>query len=225
MLPPLVTEEQLALTTAPDQQPDRLHVLAAQTRLRLFGLLGPAGLQDRAEPGHDPSPALGRQVDTRVQYCTGIGCNQSAGSCDRDHSTAWPTGPTAAWNLTVKSPRCHHLKHQGWTPSTDPHGWHHWQSPLGHTYRRLGVWTAPHRLPEDLTLPDPTPVHLPSDTYQHQPHPQLLSCRKAREAATKSHSTIDDHTSHSDTGEFETSYPHRPCLASLRRCLMVRQGR
>lgn len=180
MLPPLVTEEQLALTTAPDQQPDRLHVLAAQTRLRLFGLLGPAGLQDRAEPGHDPSPALGRQVDTRVQYCTGIGCNQSAGSCDRDHSTAWPTGPTAAWNLTVKSPRCHHLKHQGWTPSTDPHGWHHWQSPLGHTYRRLGVWTAPHRRPEDLSLPTPPRCTYPATPTSTNP---TRSCSAAAKPA------------------------------------------
>lgn len=139
-LEPLISPDQLTLSTE-----EHRAELSAQTRLRLLGLLGPAGIADRAEPQHDPSAALARQVDTRDQRCTGIGCNR--GHCERDHQVAHPTGPTAVWNLDLKSIRCHHLKHEGWTVTTDQHGRHHWTSPLGHTYHRPGVWSAPPACP------------------------------------------------------------------------------
>lgn len=179
-LEPLISPDQLTLSTE-EQRAE----LSAQTRLRLLGLLGPAGIADRAEPQHDPSAALARQVDTRDQRCTGIGCNR--GHCERDHQVAHPTGPTAVWNLDLKSIRCHHLKHEGWTVTTDQHGRHHWTSPLGHTYHRPGVWSAPTRLPDDGTAPlelsDPTPLRLPKETVDLGPRLELPSYRKARQHA------------------------------------------
>lgn len=179
-LEPLISPDQLTLSTE-----EHRAELSAQTRLRLLGLLGPAGIADRAEPQHDPSAALARQVDTRDQRCTGIGCNR--GHCERDHQVAHPTGPTAVWNLDLKSIRCHHLKHEGWTVTTDQHGRQHWTSPLGHTYHRPGVWSAPTRLPDDgtspLELPDPTPLRLPKETVDLGPRLELPSYRKARQHA------------------------------------------
>lgn len=179
-LEPLISPDQLTLSTE-----EHRAELSAQTRLRLLGLLGPVGIADRAEPQHDPSAALARQVDTRDQRCTGIGCNR--GHCERDHQVAHPTGPTAVWNLDLKSIRCHHLKHEGWTVITDQHGQHHWTSPLGHTYHRPGVWSAPTRLPDDgtssLELPDPTPLRLPKERVDLGPRLEFPSYRKARQHA------------------------------------------
>jgi hypothetical protein len=78
------------------------------------------------------------------------------GRSDKDHETRWSEGPTAAWNLSSKSPRCHHAKHHGWTTHRQDQGPHAgtttWTSPLGHTYSKPGVWTAPARLPLQVTL-------------------------------------------------------------------------
>ncbi len=43
-----------------------------------------------------------------------------------------------------------------------------WTSPLGHAYTKPGVWTAPARLPLDVTLPEPR--HQPPDNT----HPNTL---------------------------------------------------
>jgi hypothetical protein len=143
---------------------------AEAVRTRLLAMLGPTAVEDRAEPQHDPSRALTRLIELRDQRCTGIGCSQPARRCDKDHDTPHPTGPTAAWNLSSKSPRCHRAKHHGWTTQRHPDGSTTWTSPLGHTYQRPGVWQAPPPLPRDVTLPPPRLEHLDD----HDPHPHDL---------------------------------------------------
>ena len=148
--------------------------VAQQVRDRLLAMLGPTGIAQAAEARHDPSTALRAFVETRDQTCLGIGCNHPAQRSDKDHETRWPQGPTAAWNLSSKSPRCHHAKHHGWTThreDTGPHaGTTTWTSPLGHSYNKPGVWTAPTRLPLNVQLPPPThQAHNDPDpsTFQH----------------------------------------------------------
>ena len=117
------------------------------TRERLAPLLTMFRLTDQAEPQHDPNAALRRFVQLRDQRCTGIGCSQPASRCHLDHETAYPTGPTAAWNLSAKSARCHRAKHAGWTVTRHGPGPQHgevtWTSPLGHSYTRLSTWRHP----------------------------------------------------------------------------------
>jgi hypothetical protein len=116
---------------------------------RLAELLTPFVLDDVAQPQHDPSGRLRRFVELRDQHCTGIGCSQPAGRCHLDHETAYPDGPTAAWNLGAKSARCHRAKHAGWTVTRHGPGALQgnaapgsttWTSPLGHSYTRLSAW-------------------------------------------------------------------------------------
>jgi hypothetical protein len=86
------------------------------------------------EPQHDPSAALGREIDLRDRGCDGVGRSMPASRCEHDHKDAWPEGPTSFENLINRSPRCHHAKHHGWTVITDPDGTSHWTSPAGRTY-------------------------------------------------------------------------------------------
>jgi hypothetical protein len=131
--------------------------VAQRVRDRLLAMLGPTGVAHDTERRHDPSTALTTFVETRDQTCLGIGCNHPARRSDKDHETRWPEGPTAAWNLSSKSPRCHHAKHHGWTTHRQDQGPQAgtttWTSPLGHSYSKPGVWTAPARLPLQVTLP------------------------------------------------------------------------
>jgi hypothetical protein len=145
--------------------------VAGQVRRRLLGLLGPRTVAHDPEPRHDPSPALRAFVEARDLTCTGIGCAMTARRSDKDHETRWPQGPTAAWNLSSKSPRCHHAKHTGWDLHRADTGELTWTSPLGHSYRKPGVWQAPDQLPHDLNLPTPrlTPLN------DHDPHPLDLA--------------------------------------------------
>ena len=91
-------------------------------------------LVDRAEPQHDPSARLARDVKTRDQRCSGPGCTLPASRCHLDHEDEFPEGPTAEWNLGDKSPRCHGAKHHGWTADRRPDGSTVWTSPTGRTY-------------------------------------------------------------------------------------------
>ena len=148
------------LTDPPDAgDPEATQEVAGAVRDRLLAMLTPHGMAQQTEPRHDPSPGLKAFVETRDQTCVGIGCSSTAARSDKDHETRWPDGPTAAWNLSSKSPRCHHAKHTGWTVTridTGPAaGTTTWTSPLGHTYTTPGVWTAPTRLPQHVQLPQP----------------------------------------------------------------------
>jgi len=112
---------------------------------RLLALLTPFTLRDQAQPRHDPSDRLRDLIELRDQQCTGPGCSRTAGQCHLDHEQPYPQGPTAAWNLSAKSARCHRAKHTGWTTERHgpgpQHGQTTWTSPLGHHYTRLSPWT------------------------------------------------------------------------------------
>ena len=125
-------------------------------------MLEPFTLTETATDTHDPTPAVRELIDLRDLGCLGIGCSMSAARSEHDHEDPWPTGPTASWNLSNKSPRCHHAKHAGWTATRDDTtGNTTWRSPLGHTYTRLSAWQPQPPTPEDPQLPPPD-LHPPS---------------------------------------------------------------
>ena len=96
---------------------------------------GAAGAgQEWVEPQHDPSAALARAVRLRDRSCDGIGCSVPAERCQLDHDVPWPAGPTSYRNLRVRSQRCHHAKHAGWTVLRLPEGGSRWTSPGGRRY-------------------------------------------------------------------------------------------
>ena len=96
----------------------------------LLDMLRPTAIRDDAEPAHDPSTALRRLVQIRDLGCDGPGCAVPARRCELDHDTPYgQDGPTAVWNLTSRSPRCHHGKHDGWTVTHHPDGSSTWTSP------------------------------------------------------------------------------------------------
>ena len=137
-----------------------------RVRQRLRAMLSPVLVTDHAERQHDPSKALVDLVDVRDQQCAGPGCAVAAGRCDHDHELRWPDGPTAVWNLAVRSRRCHRAKHTGWTAQRQPDGGTVWHSPLGRDYWRPGPWQPPPPLDPDLQLPTPR-AHPPQDPHDH----------------------------------------------------------
>ncbi|MFN2539199.1 MAG: HNH endonuclease signature motif containing protein [Mycobacteriales bacterium] len=131
---------QLEPRGAPPGQPRT----AAQTRNDILAMISAAIVVEEAQAPHDPSRRLRTLVQLRDQHCTGIGCSTPARRCDLDHNTPWPDGPTAPWNLTAKSDRCHHLKHDGWTTDHNPDtGTTIWTSPTGHRYHSQAAWPHP----------------------------------------------------------------------------------
>jgi Domain of unknown function (DUF222) len=135
---------------------------AAETRAALVAMISPMTVVDREEPQHDPSAALARLVDIRDSQCSGPGCSAPASLSDHDHTQPWPEGPTAAWNLVVRSRRCHRAKHTGWHPELHPDGSTTWISPLGRTYRRPSPHRPPTQLPETAALPPPREPSAPA---------------------------------------------------------------
>ncbi|HUR51273.1 MAG TPA: DUF222 domain-containing protein [Mycobacteriales bacterium] len=146
----------------PDWDDDEQVTIAAglvQDRLR--SLLRPAVVDDRVEPGRFASTALARQVRIRDLRCTGVGCRMPASRCELDHLVAIAEGgQTAVWSLALKSPRCHHARHEGWSSVRDESdGSTAWISPLGGEYRRRSPWRPPPRVrgplpPASLDRPD-----------------------------------------------------------------------
>jgi len=129
---------------------------AVAVRERLLDLLRPAVLRDDPEPRHDPSRSLRRFVQVRDLTCTGIGCSRGAHRCDLDHERAYGAGgPTAAWNLSAKSDRCHLGRHREWEATRNDDGTTLWTSPLGREYLRLSAWEPGEDLPDEVELPEP----------------------------------------------------------------------
>ena len=63
------------------------------------------------------------------------GCGRRAIHTDLDHTTPWPTGPTAHHNLGALCRRHHRLKQSPHVHLTQPSPGHfHWTLPTGHTY-------------------------------------------------------------------------------------------
>jgi hypothetical protein len=161
------------LALDPELQPALIaegDVTAEQVQARLLAMLGPTTIVHRAEPRHDPSAALQALINIRDLRCIGIGCSCPAPRAHKDHELRYPEGPTAPWNLSAKSTRCHRAKHAGWTVTRHDDGTTHWTSPLGHTYTRPGVWQTPTPLPATVTLPPARLAHADG----HDPHPHDL---------------------------------------------------
>ena len=96
-----------------------------------------------------PPKAMAREVRFRDPFCTGIGCDRPAGSCDLDHTTPYnrftytadgaimPLGETSIENLRPRCPYCHHVKddpHTGWTVENVSPGVTRTVTPTGRVY-------------------------------------------------------------------------------------------
>jgi hypothetical protein len=98
--------------------------------------------------GHDPSEAIARHVRAAAPTCSFYDCPRQARSCDLDHDTPWPRGPTSVSNLDPKCRRHHNAKPLGIVhtrltagPGTGPRTVH-WTLPAG-----IQVTTTPEPLP------------------------------------------------------------------------------
>jgi len=143
---------------------------AKHQQSRLLRLLTPLYWTDRAEPQHDPSTAVRQFLQVRDLTCDGPGCPRSASACELDHEQPWVDGgQTAPWNLTHRSTRCHHRKHDDWSVIRDEEtGASTWRSPTGSVFERLSRWDPPTQIPDDAVLPEPRlepPFHTAPDPY------------------------------------------------------------
>jgi hypothetical protein len=64
-------------------------------------------------PSYEPTEAIARHVRAEAPTCSFYDCPRQARSCDLDHDTPWPRGPTAVTNLDPKCRRHHQLKTNG----------------------------------------------------------------------------------------------------------------
>jgi hypothetical protein len=108
---------------------------------------------------HDPSEAIARHVRAAAPTCSFYDCPRQARSCDLDHDTPWPRGPTSITNLDPKCRRHHNAKTLGIVhtrltagPGTGPRTVH-WTLPAG-----IQVTTSPEPLPGVRPHPAPTPA-------------------------------------------------------------------
>jgi hypothetical protein len=107
--------------------------------------------------GHDPSEAIARHVRAAAPTCSFYDCPRQARSCDLDHDTPWPRGPTSVTNLDPKCRRHHNAKTIGvaHTRLTAGSGQGRrtvqWSLPAG-----IKVTTSPEPLPGTGPWPGPT---------------------------------------------------------------------
>jgi hypothetical protein len=106
---------------------------------------------------HDPSEAIARHVRAAAPTCSFYDCPRQARSCDLDHDTPWPRGPTSVTNLDPKCRRHHNAKTLGIAhtkltagPGNGPRTVH-WTLPAG-----IDVTTSPEPLPGAGLRPRPT---------------------------------------------------------------------
>jgi hypothetical protein len=107
--------------------------------------------------GHDPTEAIARHVRAAAPTCSFYDCPRQARSCDLDHDTPWPRGPTSITNLDPKCRRHHNAKTLGAVqteltagPGTGPRTVH-WTLPCG-----IQVTTSPEPLPGARARSAPT---------------------------------------------------------------------
>jgi hypothetical protein len=97
---------------------------------------------------HDPSETIARHVRAAAPTCSFYDCPRQARSCDLDHDTPWPRGPTSISNLDPKCRRHHNAKTLGVAQTRLTAGTSagrrtvHWTLPAG-----LQVTTTPEPLP------------------------------------------------------------------------------
>lgn len=110
---------------------------------RSFGMTITRALVDAAtgvtvetcEMQYRPSPRLADFIRARDKHCRFPNCDRPARWCDIDHVTAWPGGPTAAWDLQLLCRHHHRTKQeQRWSVRMTPDGVCTWTSPSGRTY-------------------------------------------------------------------------------------------
>jgi hypothetical protein len=109
--------------------------------------------------GHDPTEAITRHVRAAAPTCSFYDCPRQARSCDLDHDTPWPRGPTSISNLDPKCRRHHNAKTLGVVrtslnagPGAGPRTVH-WTLPGGIT-----VTTSTEPLPGTRIRPTPAPL-------------------------------------------------------------------
>ena len=108
-------------------------------------------LLDHRTRCYRPPTDLARRVRARDQRCVMPGCGRRATSCEVDHRTPYPAGPTNLRNLESLCKRHHDLKHHSdWQLDKDPDGTYVWATPTRHTYRY-----RPAELPPPGTEPEP----------------------------------------------------------------------
>jgi hypothetical protein len=107
--------------------------------------------------GHDPSEAIARHVRAAAPTCSFYDCPRQARSCDLDHDTPWPRGPTSVTNLDPKCRRHHNAKTLGIVrtrltagPGNGPRTVQ-WTLPAG-----IQVTTTPEPLPGTRLRAEPT---------------------------------------------------------------------
>ncbi|HEX5493669.1 MAG TPA: DUF222 domain-containing protein [Mycobacteriales bacterium] len=96
-------------------------------------------LIEHSRTTYRPPAALDDFVRARDATCRFRGCQHSAQHADLDHTTPWPTGPTAVDNMGALCRHHHRLKHQTPWQLTQTNGRFHWTSPTGRHYT-----TTPH---------------------------------------------------------------------------------
>jgi hypothetical protein len=107
--------------------------------------------------GHDPSEAIARHVRAEAPTCSFYDCPRRARSCDLDHDTPWPRGPTSVANLDPKCRRHHNAKTLGAVQTRLTAGpgagrrTVRWSLPCG-----VQVTTSPEPLPGTGLRPAPT---------------------------------------------------------------------
>jgi hypothetical protein len=125
--------------------PDQVRATAQLVRERLRSMLRPAAVTHEVEPRRFPSRALARLVQVRDVQCTGVGCSMPASRCEIDHLVPVSEGGETAYRtLALKSPRCHHARHDGWVAErNEGDGSTTWFSPAGGEYERRSPWRPP----------------------------------------------------------------------------------
>lgn len=92
-------------------------------------------LLDVGTTRYSPPAALARFVRARDRTCRFPGCRADASSCEIDHTSRYPEGPTSCANLGPLCPHHHHLKHSGrWQLEQPSPGRFVWTAPTGHSY-------------------------------------------------------------------------------------------
>jgi Domain of unknown function (DUF222) len=105
--------------------------------------------------GHDPTEAIARHVRADAPTCSFYDCPRRARSCDLDHDTPWPRGPTSVTNLDPKCRRHHNAKTLGAAGTTLTAG--------PGTGARTVHWTLPAGV-RATTSPEPLPGVRPRPT-------------------------------------------------------------
>jgi hypothetical protein len=133
-----------------DELTGQLVALTDAAGLRAGRALGPPP----ESPGYRPGAELDRFVRRRDRRCRFPGCRARPITCDLDHRTPWPFGPTSHDNLCCLCRHHHRLRHQapGWRLRGLDDGGLEWTTPTGQV-----LVTHPTRLGADDDLPPPRP--------------------------------------------------------------------